>query len=65
MSFNQIGMGAIAFVGIIVGSIYLSRWAANPDTTDLRVKAFGLVNATIGTLFLTYFMIHIFRNFSH
>lgn len=65
MSIGQIGIGVIAFMGIIVGSLCLSRWAANPETTDLRVKAYGLLNATVGTLFLTYFMIHIFRNISN
>jgi hypothetical protein len=64
MTYSHMLIGVVAIVGITAGSLCLSRWAQDPDQTDFRTKAYGLINAMVGTLCFTYFMIHVFRSIS-
>lgn len=61
MNINQLIVTAIALIGISAGSFCLARWAKYPEAADFKLKAYAVFNATVGTLSLTYVMIHVFR----
>ena len=62
MANNSLVIVIIALIGISAGSFCLARWAKNPEAADFKLKAYAIFNATVGTLSLTYVMIHVLKS---